>query len=61
LLRQAGILAKAGNIVAKARKTFTMVRKVLSTVSRSLPKAAMLFSLITRVGGSAESGVGRGD
>jgi hypothetical protein len=38
-----------------------MVRKVLSMVRESLPNAFMLFSLIIRVGGSVESGVGSGD
>ena len=54
-------LTKVSTFPTKVRKTFTKVRKVLSKVRRSLPNAFMLFSLKTRVGGSVESGVGRGD
>jgi len=39
----------------------TKVSRSFTKVSRSLPSAFMLFSLITKVGGSVESGVGRGD
>ena len=40
--------------LTKVRETFTMVREVLSMVRRSLPNAFLLFSLITRVGGSVK-------
>jgi hypothetical protein len=55
------VLTKVSADLTKVRETFTMVREVLSMVRESLPNAFLLLSLITRVGGSAESGVGRGD
>jgi hypothetical protein len=55
------VLTKVSADLTKVRETFTMVREVLSMVRESLPNAFLLFSLITRVGGSVESGVGRGD
>ena len=55
------VLTKVSANLTKVRETFTMVREVLSKVRESLPNAFLLFSLKTRVGGSVESGVGRGD
>ena len=45
-------MAKEKVLVAKENMTFSMGKVTLSSVP-------MLFSLITRVGGSAESGVDR--
>ena len=47
-------MAKEKVLVAKEKVTFSMGKVTLSSVP-------MLFSLITRVGGSVESGVGSGD
>ena len=55
------VVTKVSADLTKVRETFTMVREVLSMVRESLPNAFLLFSLKTRVGGSAERGVDRGD
>ena len=47
-------MAKEKMLVAKENMTFSMGKVTLSSVP-------MLFSLITRVGGSVESGVGSWD
>jgi hypothetical protein len=47
-------VAKEKMLVAKENVTFSMGKVTLSSVP-------MLFSLIIKLGGSVESGVGRGD